>query len=118
MMRKDSRMLRSFVGCVLLLCSLLAWQLILPVDGHAAKRQFKKKECADCHDDFAKEYLGMKNQHPGVKDGNCLDCHLSHGIVGKLLLVEEGNNLCFRCHEKTSFNLDEKKGVHTALKRG
>ena len=97
---RNSAPLKLTMGIVVFFCALFVLQAAFPDQGHAA-RKFKQKECADCHSDFNDKYGGMKNQHPGVKDGNCQVCHLSHGIVGKLLLVEEGNKLCFRCHEKT-----------------
>jgi predicted CXXCH cytochrome family protein len=109
--------LKLTLGFILLFCCSLLLQLVCADNSYAA-RKFKKKECADCHSDFMDQYGGMKNKHPGVKNGQCQDCHLSHGIVGKLLLIEEGNKLCFTCHKKEEFNLDKKTGVHTALKSG
>jgi len=117
MMTKSSGSLHCTRGMLLFFCGILALLLAAP-DSARAAREFKKKECVDCHGDFSKKYLGMKYQHPGVKNGGCQDCHLSHGIVGKLLLVEEGSKLCFRCHKQEDFKLDQKTGVHTALRRG
>ncbi|NIM04195.1 MAG: cytochrome C, partial [Armatimonadetes bacterium] len=59
----------------------------------------------------------MKVVHPVVKEKKCEDCHLRHGIVPKLLLKEEGNEICFSCHSRESLGLD-KPGIHSALKRG
>ena len=116
-MSKVTGRLKLIFWGVLVVVSILALNLIAPDNGFAA-RQFKKKECVDCHGEFSKTYMGLKNQHPGLQEGKCQNCHLSHGIVGKLLLVEEGNNLCFRCHEKAEFNLDKKTKVRSALLRG
>ncbi|MFA5701649.1 MAG: cytochrome c3 family protein, partial [Desulfuromonas sp.] len=85
--------------------------------GEAAKRSFAKKNCIDCHGDFAKEYLSKKNVHQVVKENKCEECHLPHGIVPKLLLKESGDKICLRCHSEESIGLDQPQ-VHTALKRG
>ena len=89
--------------------------LAAPAD--AKKRQFKKKECLDCHEEFVEEYFSMSNIHEVVEERKCLDCHLNHGIVGKLLLKREGNKLCHECHTVEDLKLDN-AGVHTALKEG
>ena len=54
---------------------------------------------------------------PVVKEGKCEECHLRHGIVPKLLLKKEGNELCFTCHTKEKIGMNRSK-VHTALKTG
>ncbi len=110
-MAKNSEIRKFPLTGMLLFCVVLAVSLFAPAESDAA-RKFKKKECLDCHSDFSKTYGELKNQHPGVQNGKCQDCHLSHGIVGKLLLIEDGNKLCFRCHKKEDFNLDKKRGSH------
>lgn len=64
----------------------------------AAKLGFAKKECLDCHKDFTDKYLSMKYVHTVVKEKKCEDCHLKHGIVAKLILKKQGNQICFDCH--------------------
>jgi predicted CXXCH cytochrome family protein len=61
--------------------------------------------------------MGMKNVHAVVKEKNCEGCHLRHGIVPKLLLKKDGNEVCFPCHSKEKIGLN-KSNVHTVLKRG
>src|SRR5262245_24588044 len=86
-------------------------------DSLAQKREFQRKQCLDCHQDFAKKVLTRKDLHPSVKDGNCETCHLRHGIVPKLLLKQNGNELCLSCHDKAKIGLD-KQHVHTAVTTG
>src|SRR5262245_20304752 len=98
----------------------LAGTLILVLPGRdslAQKREFQRKECLDCHQDFAKKVLSRKDLHPSVKDGKCETCHLRHGIVPKLLLKQTGNELCLSCHDKAKIGLD-KQHVHTAVTTG
>ena len=82
-----------------------------------AGRRFAQKECLDCHKKFADQYFGMKSVHLVVKQKKCEDCHLRHGLVPKLLLKKEGNEVCYPCHTKEMIGLN-KPNVHTALKRG
>ena len=44
-------------------------------------------------------------------------CHLRHGLVAKLALKKDGNELCFTCHPKDKLGLS-KAHVHTAVKSG
>jgi predicted CXXCH cytochrome family protein len=80
-------------------------------------KKFVGKECLNCHKKFADKYLGMKDIHAPVKEKKCEDCHLRHGIVPKLLLKKEGNEICYPCHSKDKIGMN-KSSVHTALKRG
>src|SRR5512146_1946400 len=83
----------------------------------AQQRKFEKKGCLDCHKKFAEKYLSMKDVHPVVKAGKCEDCHLRHGLVPKLMMKKDGNELCYSCHAKEKIGLN-RAGVHTALKSG
>jgi predicted CXXCH cytochrome family protein len=109
---------------------LLFWAVILFAAGAEAAQsglklgggaqsgpRFARKDCLDCHKKFADQYLSLKTAHPGVKDGKCEDCHLRHGIVPKLLLKKDGNEVCFSCHNKDKLGMN-KANVHTVLKRG
>src|SRR6266498_5295243 len=102
------------IGIAALLCAIVFHAAVGKVE---AQRQFARKDCLDCHTKFAGKYLGMKSVHAIVKDKKCEDCHLRHGVVPKLLLKKEGNELCYTCHakEKLGMNLPN---VHTALKTG
>src|SRR4030043_813657 len=83
----------------------------------AAGKKFVSKDCLDCHKKFADKYLVMKNVHPVVKERKCEDCHIRHGLVPKLILKKEGNEICYPCHSKDKVGTN-KANVHTALKRG
>lgn len=86
-------------------------------DSSSSGPRFAKKDCLDCHKKFADKYLGMKNVHAVVKQKNCEGCHLRHGIVPKLLLKKDGNEVCFSCHTKDKIGMN-RSNVHTVLKRG
>jgi len=90
-----------------------------PAPSRLPKKQtrFKRKECLECHTQFADTYLTMNNVHAVVKEKKCEDCHLRHGIVPKLLLKKEGNQVCFACHDKTQIGMDQSK-VHSGLQSG
>ena len=79
--------------------------------------KFARKECLDCHTEFAAKYLKMKDVHAVVKEQKCEDCHLRHGIIPKLLLKRQGNDVCYSCHPPDKIGL-KKVAVHTALKTG
>jgi len=88
-----------------------------PRSSLAQERKFERKGCLDCHKKFSEKILSLKNLHPGMKEGKCEDCHLRHGIVPKLLLKKDGNELCYTCHSKEKIGLNQPK-VHTVLKTG
>jgi predicted CXXCH cytochrome family protein len=75
-----------------------------------------RKDCLDCHQAFADKYFKLKSVHPAVKEKECEKCHLRHGIVPRLILKKQGNQMCYTCHEKEKIGLG-KSVVHTALKR-
>ena len=98
-----------------LLC-LAGWLLYACGGVPAPRMQFAQRECLDCHKKFASDYLGMKSIHPTVKERKCESCHLRHGLVPKLLLKRDGNQVCLECHSREKMGLN-RKHVHTALKR-
>src|SRR5208283_2581227 len=55
--------------------------------------------------------------HPLMKEHKCEECHLRHGIVPKLLLRKEGNELCYSCHAKEKIGMN-KSHVHSVLNTG
>ena len=82
-----------------------------------AQRSFKQRDCLECHKKEAAKFDAMKSLHSAVKQRKCEECHLRHGAVPKLALKEQGNALCFTCHDKKSIGLD-KKYVHAVLRGG
>src|SRR3970282_1795413 len=66
----------------------------------AARKKFKSRDCLDCHQKFEEKYMNMKNVHPILKKDRCEDCHMRHGIIPKLIMKKEGNDLCLTCHDK------------------
>ena len=112
-----------FLGILLLLCGVLLYACAetprqRTLGGAAAKgKRFVQRDCLDCHKKFAEKYFGMKYVHSIVKEKKCEDCHLRHGLVPKLILKKEGNEICYPCHSKEKIGMD-KSTVHTALKRG
>jgi len=86
-------------------------------DAVAAPKKFARKECMDCHTKFADKYSSLKYVHTIVKENKCEECHLRHGIVAKLLLKKDGNQVCYSCHSKEKIGLT-KKTIHAPLKVG
>src|SRR3972149_3129066 len=70
-------------------------------------KKFVQKECLDCHKKFADKYMGMKNVHQVVKERKCEDCHLRHGLVPKLILKKEANEVCYTCHTKEKIGVNK-----------
>ncbi|MGD8352720.1 MAG: cytochrome c3 family protein, partial [Pseudomonadota bacterium] len=104
-----------------LFACLLAGAFLL-MSGHQAdaakkKRTFKRKECVDCHTQFKEEVLSRNNLHDILKNGDCEQCHLRHGLVGKLILKEDGEGLCISCHSEDDLKLN-RKVVHQAVESG
>ena len=92
------------------------WPLLAPAPA-AAQRTFKQKDCLECHKKAADKFDGLKYVHSAVKQRKCEDCHLRHGAVPKLALKEQGNELCYKCHDKPEIGLD-KPNVHAVLRTG
>ena len=74
-----------------ILVALLALGVRIPGEADAAS-------CRDCHD-LVEKAAGAGSLHPPFKDGECDSCHLDHGESPRLLLTEEGNDLCLECHD-------------------
>ena len=100
-------------GILLLLCTVVYLAACAPT---VKRRKFVRKDCLDCHQPFADKYFKMKSVHPVTRDKQCEKCHLRHGIVPRLIFKEQGNQMCYTCHEKEKIGLD-KSVVHTALKK-
>ena len=71
-------------------------------------------QCSDCHDDWYKSLQQSKIIHPALEDDGCGDCHEDHGDDKGLMLVEEGNELCFLCHDDPGTGAS----VHEAVSEG
>ena len=83
----------------------------------SAQQKFARKDCSDCHKKFNEKYSSMKYSHKMIKENKCEECHLRHGIVPKLLLKKDGNQLCVGCHAPEKVGLTKPK-IHTPLKGG
>ncbi len=68
-MSKVTGRLKLIFSGVLVVVSILALNLIAPDNGFAA-RQFKKKECVDCHGEVSKTYMGLKISIPDFRRAN------------------------------------------------
>src|SRR4030067_530715 len=101
-------------GFLFFLCGAVLW---VTGDTALAQRKFARKECLDCHTKLESKYFAMKDVTPVVKQKKGEDCHLRHGIIPKLILKKEGNDLCYACHSKEKIGMN-KPSVHTALKKG
>jgi predicted CXXCH cytochrome family protein len=108
----------AVAAILLFVCVAFYFAACAPAPSRQPKKRtrFQRKDCLECHTEFAAKYLSMKNVHTVVKEKKCEDCHLRHGIIPKLLLKQDGNQVCYTCHEKNKIGLD-KSFVHTALKQ-
>ena len=61
--------------------------------------------CYTCH----KKYDAKIVVHYPVDEGDCTGCHSPHGSPYKSILISEGSDLCFNCHDK---ELISNKFVH------
>ena len=77
----------------------------------SSKQGLGRQDCLGCHKTFADKYMGMKNVHAPVKENKCDDCHLRHGLVAKLVLKKDGNDLCFTCHAKDTIGLNKARST-------
>ena len=100
-------------GIILLLCTVVYLAACAPT---VKRRKFVRKDCLDCHQAFADKIFKMKSVHLVVKEKQCEECHLRHGLVPRLIFKDQGNQICYNCHQKEKIGLD-KSVVHTALKR-
>ena len=64
------------------------------------------KDCYECHEAL-KEKFQKKYIHKPLKEKGCPECHKDHGDENKLMLKEEGNSLCYWCHD--SYEMEYKK---------
>ncbi len=59
-------------------------------------RRNSEGQCVGCHPNQAARQGGIhKGEFP---EGGCKECHRAHGGVGRSLLRESRETLCFRCH--------------------
>ncbi len=74
--------------------------------------------CARCHDDVLKGKDGKLQAvlHPPAKEGDCLACHVFHGLSIKKLPAAAKRALCFGCHD--DFTDDGKMRMHGPVAQG
>ncbi len=92
-----TRVLTLCAAAVILLFSSTAWS-----------------QCSKCHEDWTRSLQQNKIIHSALEDDGCEDCHDDHGDNGRLVLVEDGNNLCLQCHDGP----EDGASVHEALSDG
>ncbi|MBU0482385.1 MAG: hypothetical protein KKG47_14930 [Proteobacteria bacterium] len=78
------------------------------------KRGSIKELCAGCH---GTRLTDFPNLHEPVKEGDCIACHNPHVSDFAGLLYEDGNKMCFRCHEVREKEF-AREHVHEPLKKG
>ncbi|RJQ47318.1 MAG: hypothetical protein C4538_05325 [Nitrospiraceae bacterium] len=69
--------------------------------------------CSGCH---GKEYNSHNVLHEPVKAGDCIACHMPHVSQSKKLLLDSGNNLCFKCHKERKAEF-ENTFIHEPVKK-
>jgi predicted CXXCH cytochrome family protein len=71
--------------------------------------------CFKCHAPAA-QWLTQKHVHPPLQtQAECLSCHEPHAASGLHLVRQNGDGLCYSCHDRKKF---EGKVVHGALEQG
>ncbi len=77
---------------------------------HESEAQFQLRAvstgelCFNCHD--RDSYLGGSTVHAPLEELECTLCHNAHAADGANLLSQQGNDLCFECHEDKKGDLD------------
>lgn len=87
--------------------------------GGAAKLLDKpQKLCARCHDDMLKGKDGKTwpVAHPPAQEGDCLACHVFHGLSIKREPAAARRERCFGCHD--DFTAGGKKKMHAPVAKG
>lgn len=87
---------RGWLQTTLLLTGLvwIALILIWMLQGCASQtakraRRAKGDNCLECHREATQAYQQQEFLHASIAKGDCRDCHLSHGVSNKLVLVKE-----------------------------
>ena len=92
------------------LAVLLAGMLAVAVVPARAEDPF----CFECHDDFPKKMKAFTFTHEPAASGDCTACHVDHKDEEKLMLVKEGADLCYECHD----NMAAGTSVHAPVAQG
>ena len=111
-----TRKIRFALGLAMVLMMAALWIAACAPPTSRPTGRFVKKDCLDCHTEFARQYLSMADVHTPVKEKNCEQCHLRHGVVPKLLLKQQGNQGCYSCHPQETIGMD-KPVLHSAFQR-
>ncbi|UCF89155.1 MAG: hypothetical protein JSV70_02605 [bacterium] len=67
--------------------------------------------CGECHKEWSDKVGAQKVLHSPFEEADCEVCHEDHGDTNKLTLVEDGNALCYQCHDEPG----EGSRVHAAV---
>jgi predicted CXXCH cytochrome family protein len=86
--------------------------------------------CFNCHSDFQEHMSAYSSVHGAVRDSvSCMNCHNPHSAPSKKLLLDNTNELCLKCHNKTIRNdsvriknigqvLSKAKSIHSPIESG
>lgn len=66
-------------------------------DGKVRLKASIEELCFTCHKDKSEE-LVKYSVHQPFAQGDCLSCHNPHASENRYLLVNETNELCYKCH--------------------
>ncbi len=67
------------------------------------------ESCAECHDETLTDLAFV---HGPAAAGQCTACHSPHASPRDTLLVAEGRDLCFECHEDMKDRIEAGTSVH------
>ena len=106
---------QKFFRLVGLMLITLVW--ILQSCAPVSQKGAKIDDCLQCHRQKVQEFQQQKFLHASVAEGECRDCHLSHGVANKLVLVKEKAELCYSCHPQKELEF-KKADVHYPVEKG
>jgi len=75
-----------------------------------------RRTCAQCHPELVAEFeIGVV--HQPITEKNCEACHLPHGLVPVILMLQPVPAVCLPCHEDFK-EADSKTSVHEPVSNG
>ena len=75
-----------------------------------------RRTCAQCHPELVAEFEAGVVHQP-IREKDCEACHLPHGLVPTILLIQPVPAVCLPCHEEFKES-ESKTSVHEPVARG
>ena len=71
--------------------------------------------CLSCHTDLADRLGSQPITHSPMLHGDCTQCHQPHTSPNPRLLVDQMDQLCFKCHEQVGHQVADARIKHGAV---